>query len=210
MPLFKTITVSNTTKVLIWKIEEGLEALERGVTLTENCRLRLAGMKSEIHQRGFLSVRHLLKAAGYTSHDLFYDLQGRPHLRDGRHISITHSFTFSGIIISDEPVGIDIEKQRSKIGRIASKFIDYEFGFLDTTQVRELTVVWCIKESLYKLFATEGLSFREHTRVIPFTLDDHRAKAWVKYKGKMEKYHLEYAEFDGFTASWALRDRTKQ
>ena len=209
MPLFKTITVSDTTKVLIWKIEEDREVLEHGVELTGNCRTRLSGMKSEIHQRGFLSVRHLLKAAGYCTQDLYYDGQGRPHLKDGSHISITHSFIFSGIIISDEPVGIDIEMQRSKIGRIAAKFVDYEFSFLDTEQVRELTVVWCIKESLYKLFATEGLSFKDHTRVIPFSLSSNRAKAWVKYGGRMEKYQLEFAEFEGFTAAWALKDRVE-
>lgn len=207
MPLYKTITVSKSTKVLIWKIEEAVAVLSEGVELTDNCRERLAHMRSEIHQRGFLSVRQLLKAAGYNTRDLYYNSQGRPHLKDGRHISITHSFTFSGIIISDHPVGIDIEMQRSKIGRIANKFVDYEYSFLDDTKVRELTVVWCIKESLYKLFATEGLSFKEHTRVIPFDIDDGAAKAWVRYRGRMEKFRLDFMEFEGFTAAWALEDR---
>jgi hypothetical protein len=30
-------------------------------------------MKSEMHQRGFLSVRKLLQTAGYTDFDLYYD-----------------------------------------------------------------------------------------------------------------------------------------
>ena len=58
-------------------------------------------MKSDLHQRGFLSVRHLLKEVGYSDADLIYDEFGKPHLKDGKHISITHSFTFSAIIISD-------------------------------------------------------------------------------------------------------------
>lgn len=207
MPLYKTITVNEHTKVLIWKIEEGVGTLEKDVVLTSNCRERLSHMKSEIHQRGFLSVRHLLKAAGYDARQLYYNDLGRPHLTDGRHISITHSFTFSGIIVSDEPVGIDIEKQREKIGRIADKFIDYEYAFLNKTQVRDLTVVWCIKESLYKLFATEGLSFKDHTRVIPFAMEQGKAKAWVKYRSRSEKYRLEFMEFEGFTAAWALEDK---
>ncbi len=47
------------------------------------------------------------------------------------HISITHSHDFSAIIISDETVGIDIELQREKIIRIADKFCDSEFQFLN-------------------------------------------------------------------------------
>lgn len=209
MPLYKTITVNEHTKVLIWKIEEELSALQNDVVLTANCRERLAHMKSDIHQRGFLSVRHLLKAAGYDARQLYYNQQGRPHLTDGRHISITHSFIFSGIIISDQPVGIDIEKQREKIGRIADKFVGYEYSFLNRSQVRDLTVVWCIKESLYKLFAREGLSFKDHTRVIPFCLEVGKAIAWVKYRSRMEKFRLEFLEFDGFTAAWALEDHIK-
>ena len=50
---------------------------------------RVMGMKSELHQRGFLSVRHLLRDFGYTDQDLFYDGNGKPHLKDGKYISIT-------------------------------------------------------------------------------------------------------------------------
>ena len=126
----------------------------------------------QVHQRGFFSVRHLLANFGYTDQDLYYDDNGKPHLKDGKYISITHSFTFSGVIISDHPVGIDIEKQRDKIGIIAKKFIGYECAIISiqnaTDYIKKLTVIWGIKESLYKLFATPGMLFKEHFLVIPF------------------------------------------
>jgi hypothetical protein len=34
------------------------------------------GMKSHLHQRGFLSVRKLLQEAGYNDFDLYYDELG--------------------------------------------------------------------------------------------------------------------------------------
>ena len=101
MPLYKTITVNPSTKVLIWKIEETFEELSDGITLTTHCYNRVNGMKSDLHRRGFMSVRKLLALEGYTDHDLYYDLNGKPHLRDDKHISITHSFIFSAIIVSD-------------------------------------------------------------------------------------------------------------
>jgi 4'-phosphopantetheinyl transferase len=59
MPLHKTINVNKTTKVLIWKISESFETLSFGINLTKSNQSRLDSMHSELHQRGFLSVRHL-------------------------------------------------------------------------------------------------------------------------------------------------------
>ena len=139
MPLHKTITVSPSTTVYIWKIEEDINTLSRNVKLTDHCQNRLDSMKSVLHQRGFMSIRHLLAEASYTDFDLYYDQQGKPHLRDGKHISITHSYNFSAIIVSDRPVGIDIEKQRDKILRIAQKFTPIEeYYTLTSSEARSL------------------------------------------------------------------------
>jgi hypothetical protein len=57
MPLHKTINFNSSTQILVWKITESYEDLFDKVVLNERSRLRLGGMKSELHQRGFLSVR---------------------------------------------------------------------------------------------------------------------------------------------------------
>lgn len=206
MPLYKTITISKDTKVLIWKIDESVEDLQQDICVTENCVRRISSMKSQIHQKGFLSVRQLLKAAGYEASALYYDANGKPHLKDGTYISITHSFIFSAIIISKSiEVGIDIEKQRDKISIIAHKFINYEYNYLTDEEVRKLTVVWCIKESLYKAFATHGMSFKRHTKVVPFELNEHKTVGWIHYKSEVQKYKADFIEFEGFTCAYALK-----
>jgi len=206
MPLYKTITVNNGTKVLIWKIEESYEALSEGITLTSHCQKRVQNMKSDLHRRGFMSVRHLLAAQGYTDHDLYYDEVGKPHLKDGRKISITHSFIFSAIILSTYEVGIDIEKQRSKILRIAHKFTpieEYRTMANDDAVVRKLTIVWGAKESLYKSFAEKGVSFLQHLYVEDFRLDETGTGASVNYMGKSTNYDIWFIEFEGFTCVYA-------
>lgn len=207
MPLFKTINVNSQTAVKIWKIEESFDELMAPLTLKAQSLKRVLGMKSSIHQRGFLSVRHILRDFGYTDQELFYDTYGRPHLKDGRHISITHSFEFSGVIISDKPVGIDIEMQREKIKIIAHRFVGYEAQYLDATAVdyiNKLTVIWGIKESLYKLFATPGMLFKEHFLVIPFMIEDHETIAWIDYKSNTYRYQTAFLEFDGFTCTYIV------
>lgn len=207
MPLYKSISVNSQTTVKIWKIEESYDELFEPLDLKPQSLDRVLGMKSELHQRGFLSVRHLLREFGYTDQDLFYDDNGKPHLKDGKHISITHSFTFSGVIVSDKEVGIDIEMQRDKIAVIAHKFVDYEFNYLDKSAdhyINKLTVIWGIKESLYKLFATPGMLFKEHFLVIPFTFDDGETIAWIDYKGRKYRYNTAFLEFEGFTCAYVV------
>ena len=207
MPLYKSISVNSQTTVKIWKIEESYSDLLQPLDLKPQSLERVLGMKSELHQRGFLSVRHLLHEFGYTDQDLFYDDNGKPHLKDGKHISITHSFTFSGVIVSDKEVGIDIEMQRDKIAVIAHKFVDYEFNYLDKSAddyINKLTVIWGIKESLYKLFATPGMLFKEHFLVIPFTFDDGETIAWIDYKDRKYRYNTAFLEFEGFTCAYVV------
>ena len=209
MPLYKTLKPDSQTIVKIWKITESFDDLMQPLTLKEESLQRVNGMKSEIHQRGFLSVRHLLRSLGYTDKDLYYDDYGKPHLKDGKQISITHSFSFSALIVSDYPVGIDIEMQREKIAKIARKFVDYEFKYLEKEAedyIRKLTIIWGVKESLYKLFATPGMLFREHFLVIPFMIKDGSTVAWIDYNNKKHRYSSQFLEFEGYSCAYVLSE----
>ncbi|QNM84716.1 4'-phosphopantetheinyl transferase superfamily protein [Polaribacter pectinis] len=208
MALYKRLTVNETTKVLIWKIEESVADLAEGISLSKNSSTRFHSMKSELHQRGFLSVRHLLKEAGYSDMDLVYDEFGKPHLKDGKHISITHSFIFSGIIISNEvPVGIDIEKQRDKILKIAHKFTpfeEYKTIANHDALVSKLTIVWGAKESLYKIYGKKKLLFLHHIYIEDFKFADKKTSGEIRYEGEIASYEIHFLEFEGFTCVFAF------
>lgn len=207
MPLYKTITVSTSTRVHIWEITESEKELVSGIYLTPPCQQRIDGMKSELHRRGFLSIRHLLALEGYQDKDLFYDSLGKPHLRDGTYISITHSFTFTGIIVSTElPVGIDIEKQREKILKIAHKFTPIEeYGSLSDPKnlIRKLTVVWGAKESLYKISSILGLSFLNNINIEDFTMETGETTGVITLNGTVSSFKIYFLELEGFTFSCA-------
>lgn len=210
MPLYKTLTVSESTKVLLWKVTEPEAELTKGIILTNHCQQRMHDMKSEMHRRAFLSIRHLLALEGYQDKDLKYDQYGKPHLTDGKYISISHSHEFTGIILStSHEVGIDIEKQREKILRIAHKFTPlHEYRTLANTEalIQKITQVWCAKESLYKIFATPGLSFFKHIDVHDFSLGDEQTTAEIVYKGRRTNFDVAFGGFEGFSFAFALRE----
>lgn len=208
MPLYKTIIPNNNTSIFIWKIEESFNALLKDITLTEYSLNRLQSMKSELHQRGFLSVRHLLKKAGYTDSDLYYNGNGKPHLKDGKHISISHSYIFSAIIISDLEVGIDIEKNREKIKIIQNKFVNFERGFIhkDDDYIEQLTVIWGAKESLYKIYPHGGLTFKNDIDINSFQIADKKTTGYIKIKNWDKKYNIHFQQLENFTLVYALEN----
>ena len=203
MPLYKTIDVNSNTQILVWKITESLAQLSLEVQLNSSNTIRFNAMKSELHQRAFLSVRKLLQDKGYSDFDLEYDQFGKPNLKDGKHISISHSHEFSTIIISDQKVGIDIELQREKIIKIADKFVDYEFEFLNKQSqeeyIRKLTVIWGIKESIFKIRNEIGISFKEHIQAKPFQINDKSGSASLHFQNKTEDFLFHFDEIENFT-----------
>ncbi len=209
MPIYNTLTVNDFITVYIWKIEESEDELAKDIQLTQHCENRMNAMKSEMHRKGFLSIRHLMAAAGYVDADLFYDENGKPHLKDGNKISITHSGQFTGIIVSKEKeVGIDIERQRDKILRIAHKFTpiaEYKTIANSDALIRKLTVVWGCKESLYKIYAEKGLSFLHHIDIKDFSLSDSTTTGEVIYQGKQTHFDINFLEFERFTCVYAIR-----
>ncbi|MEP6928469.1 MAG: 4'-phosphopantetheinyl transferase superfamily protein [Flavobacterium sp.] len=198
MPLFQTIQCNDTTRILIWEITESYEELVEKVALKEKTQLRLNGMKSQMHQRAFLSVRMLIQEMGFTDHDLHYDEFGKPYFDCHNYISITHSHNFAAIIISEETVGIDMELQREKIIRIADKFTDYECSYLkiDSTEeyVKKLTVIWGAKEAIFKIRNEKGISFKDHINVEPFLLNADQTQASLHFDNLVKDFDVYYKE----------------
>lgn len=208
MPLYQRIHVNDFTQVLIWKIEESMADISEGIELTKYCLDRVTSMKSEIHQKGFYSIRQLLKIIGYQDSDLAYDEFGKPHLKDGNYISITHSFTFTAIIVSQKnPVGIDIEMQRDKIVKIAHKFTpieEYRTIANHNALVSKLTIVWGAKESLYKIYGKKKLLFLHHIYIEDFKFADSQTTGEIRYEGQVSNHIVHFQEFEGFTCVYAF------
>ena len=211
MPLYKTINFSPATEILVWKITESFEQLFSEVQLNEKSLLRLKGMKSQLHQRAFLSVRKLLQQAGYSDFDLHYDDSGKPHLIDEKHVSISHSHEFSTLIISDQKAGIDIEMQRDKIIRIADKFVNNKDSHrLEDTNtqdyIKKLTIKWGAKEAIFKIRNEAGISFKDHIQVNPFEIEDKKTTAILEMENIKQQFSIYFEEFENFTLVYAFEN----
>ena len=212
MPLYKIINHSIHTTIYVWRIEESALDLFDSIVIADKSVVRLSGMKSDLHRRGFLSVRMLLQVAGYTDNDLFYDDLGKPHLRDGKHISITHSHNFAAIVISDVSMGIDMEKIREKIAVIAPRFMEDDFAFPDTNDseyTKKLTVVWGVKESIFKIRNEAGISFRNHIKVESFDMLTQKGLAHLHFQGIHQAFEMHFLQVQNFMLVYAFEKDLK-
>lgn len=236
MPFYKSIAINNHTTAYFWKITEDFDTLFREVQLKDTSLARVEKMKSESHQKGFLAVRMLLQHLGYSDFDLYYDENGKPHLDvkgkrqkvkgkseflqtenespfthkllpEELHISISHSFDFSCICIStDSFVGIDIEIMKTKILRIAPRFMDTKHleNLSELDQIEKATVIWGIKESIFKIKNEQGISFPDHIFEDSFSLNETKCCAQLHFNNKVEKFDIQFYKLEDYIFVAAL------
>jgi phosphopantetheinyl transferase len=206
MPLHKVVYLSNNTKLYLWKITEELDFFLNEVRLKDASKTRLENMKSESHQKGFLAVRMLLQHLDYTDFDLYYDALGKPHIKPQGcsikdvHISISHSHEFSAIAISDENIGLDVEKLKEKTLKIAPRFMDISHldNLSNEDKIKKATVIWGIKESIFKVKNEVGISFPDHISETPFALEDKKATATLKFNNKEENFKIQFDSIEDY------------
>ena len=205
MAFLKKINFTANTDIYIWRITEDYDYLFSQVILKPNSLERVSNMKSDSHRKGFLAVRMLLQHCGYTDHDLLYDTTGKPILKDGKKISITHSFDYSVIAISDVEIGIDIELRRDKVLRIGDKFAKESFlhDLSDITKIRALTVLWGAKEAIFKIINEPGISFLDHIMVDSFLMSDYKTLAILNFKQQQTLFDIYFKEIENYTLVYA-------
>jgi len=192
MPFYKAIEIQPNATLHLWKITEDFNTIFREVKLKDVSLSRLEGMKSESHQKGFMAVRLLLQHLGYSDFDLYYDEFGKPHLKDGTHLSISHSHDFSGVLISDENVGLDIEQLKEKTLKIASRYMEVKHldNLSEADQLIKATVIWGIKETVFKVKNEVGISFIDHIFEDDFSLSDKKCTVELQFNTTVEHFNV--------------------
>ncbi len=210
MPLLKIKALKEDTQLMVWRITESYEELFNSVKLKEASLIRLKSMKSESHQKGFMSVRRLLMEIGYTDFDLYYDAFGKPHLKDGTHISISHSNDFSIIVLSEENIGADLEIVKEKIVKLAPRFMDVtHLEKLNVTdRLKKATVVWGIKESVFKLKNEMGISFKDHIFENEFVLEDYKCTVELRFNHKVEYFDILFDFIEDYVFVCAFKGKS--
>jgi len=201
MPIIKSININNNRLLAIWKVEESIESLLNMLAPAPEDRELLFSFKNKKKQYewlgGRLTLKHLVSQLNIPYKGIKKDEHGKPMLRVSEaEISLTHSFPYVAAIIDrTEPVGIDLEQPRNKVLRIAHKFLNDEELDFAKNDVKMLNIMWCVKETLYKIYGQKGLSFKEHLQIEPFNINHlNTITGNIIVNDTSESYKLQYID----------------
>ncbi|HIF84697.1 MAG TPA: 4'-phosphopantetheinyl transferase superfamily protein [Flavobacteriaceae bacterium] len=178
--------------------------LNKGLNNFNQYSSKLNQLKGQSQRKQFLSILQLLQLKNLSFEDLKYNKSGKPEL-DNNFISITHSFDYSGIILSDRKVGIDIEKLRPSILKISKKFINqHEINLIGELSIENLTKVWTIKEAIFKAFGFSGIDFKKNIIIESINTGFQKANVKINKNNKVEYYDVEIISFSQYICSIAI------
>lgn len=142
-------------------------------------------MKKEESKACFLAVRHLLEGAGYADSDLFYTPDGKPYLKDGPYVSISHCENRAALYLGLRPAGIDIQRI------LPEKVQKAAYLFSEGGTAEELTLEWAIKEGVFKLSDSRPLDFKQHIHL-------KNGKVSSTFKGWERDFAVQYWFLDPY------------
>lgn len=168
MPLYRDFSDHNAT-ILVWKYNEEDDLQAEELLEPEN-----ADKVKDYHPKKMLEVlmvRKLLKSLKPNSKILYKDREPYLDTMDAE-ISITHSFPYAALALSKNKIGIDVEKFNPKILRLIDKFTyENERGFIPKNHADTFyTIIWSVKESMYKIHHSKYWSLKKNYEVKPFEL----------------------------------------
>jgi 4'-phosphopantetheinyl transferase len=213
MPLILNQPTNKSTSIGVWKIIETVESLTRLIEMDENDRQHFGTFGNELRRKHWLSYRLILQELlPMKNIRIIYDEYGKPGIPDfNGHFSVSHSGDFAVAIVSYEtPVGIDIERIRDRIERVAERFLTMEeleqMGQCD--RLEKLHVCWGAKESLYKLNGKPNVDLQKDIRIEPFDylcIGESTCRATMNTNGEVGSYNIFYRKMEEYMLVWAVR-----
>jgi 4'-phosphopantetheinyl transferase EntD len=206
MPLLKEKEFENNSRLCVWEISETVEDLYQ--PLTRNAlEHEFSRLKTEKRRKEFLAARNALNTLS-PNFKLKKDENGRPFFSDSnKHLSISHADGWAAAIVGEEPLGIDIENYREKIIRVAPKFMsntDMEF-LMALGEVEAYTLLWSIKESVFKRFSNFHLDFKHEMELaVPVFNQAGSLKVNLNKKDLPTQIEVHYELNEGYVLTWTV------
>ena len=193
------INDSISNDLLLWKLSETETQLSNLLNISLNSKSKLDLIKSSSQRRQFLGVQNLLNLHKIKNDMLSYDDNGQPHLLNNKFISISHSFDYCGVIVSNVKVGLDIEKFRSKILNISKKFVsESDLGLIKLNSIENVTKVWSIKEAVFKAFGHNEIDFKKNIIIKSVNKEFNKANVLIFKNEISENYSIEIYNFSEY------------
>lgn len=196
--------INENIHLAVWKIEEDLAFYEKNIqlsTIDEHIFKETTHPEKKLEfMAGRMLCRTVLQQLKISDKPIYRNEYGKPEIPDSEYeISLSHTENYIALAVAHKlAVGIDIEKPKAKMARVAPRlFTEEEMDYCQGNLVY-FSKVWSAKEVLYKLFMKRELDFREHLHVKP------ENQGWTLMTGTISKgdfnksYQIEFYELEEY------------
>ena len=194
MPIFHSTVYSlhriSGVDLHLWQLTESLDNLcillsDRSLLLREP----YVSFKSEKRKREWVAVRVLLEEVAQQPLSICYKSSGKPYLTPGiAEFSVSHTKDVVGIVMSQQPVGMDVEQKGPRPLKLISQFVHTDDYQPTNVCFAELMAayMWSAKESVYKLLGVPGIELLSDIRLVPSKVGEEYTEfmAYVQRVGK--------------------------
>ncbi len=200
MPLYSFNTGGSNCDFIVWKQIEDTHELERLAQLTDKEVVVCNSFKNDKRRREWLSVRAALNVFYDNKIVIKYRDNGAPYVDGSRFISISHSGNFVIAILSDKRVGVDIEQNTARIHRVAPKFLNKTELQLCNQDGFCLTLLWCVKEALFKHQGRSDVDFSED--FICSVISDSNVTGSISWRES--DFMVQYRTIENCIVAWII------
>lgn len=197
MPVYKNFS-DIKAKILLWKYEDGEDFDAEKLLEPENFDRITAYHPKKLLET--LMVRRILKDE-FPNYKILYN-ERKPYFEPNDfEISITNSFPFAALAVSKNKIGIDLERFNPKFLKLQDKFVyPEERTFIPKNQeIEYLTIIWSVKESLYKIHHSKHWSLKKHYEVFPFCTENlHSVRCRVYDENSSDEFFARVEFFEDF------------
>jgi len=162
MPFIKTEKIKSGI-IGFWEIGEN-DDFTLANSIFQSYHPNCLNYKNEYRKKQILATR-LLANQMCPEEKIYQDSSGKPHFKSKeKHLSISNDQDIVVLYISNQPCGIDIQTLKKKISSISHKFLNKN-DFAKKDDENELIHLWCAKESMYKIYGTPKILFKNHLTI---------------------------------------------
>lgn len=213
MPQVKVEKINKTSCWALWHISESIETLLRLSDKRDIDTFHEENIKHPLKQKEWLAARLVLKYLSNKMEAPYFGSQknqfGKPSLVDNTmYVSITNSYPFAaGIICNKAPVGIDLEYPKTKLQVLAPKFLNKEELKEASNDLFKLCIYWCAKETLFKIYGRNKISFKENLFIAPFDpAEKSTISGTISTEKDIFKYDICFNTYDTFIVCYNINE----
>ena len=157
----------NGCVIYVWEVLSPWNELIKSPLFNEEEKNSCLLFKSDKRKTEYLAARLALKTLFNKDTKLEHHSSGQPYIKEKRHLSISHSNNYLAVSLSEEPVGIDIEKPSDKLRHVVQRILSGKenIAFQKNSNLENACRLWSAKEAVFKCIGRREINYRDDIQI---------------------------------------------